>query len=83
MASLVSPISKSDAEDKARFWVVWNRYELSRTDWNVDLGRDSRKVAEVLEANGYAVASREVLDSAGWGSWRVRAGEVLREMFPQ
>jgi len=81
--ALMEAISKSDAEDRARFWVVWNRYELSRADWNVDLGRDSRKVAEALEANGFPVASREVLDSAGWGGWRVRAGEILREMFPQ
>jgi outer membrane protein assembly factor BamB/enterochelin esterase-like enzyme len=81
--ALMEAISESDAEAKARFWVVWNRYELSRADWNVDLGRDSRKVAEALEANGYAVVGREVLDGAGWGSWRIRAGELLMEMFPQ
>jgi outer membrane protein assembly factor BamB/enterochelin esterase-like enzyme len=81
--ALMKVISESDAGDKARFWVVWNRYEIRRAEWNVDLGRDSRKVAEALESNGFSVASREVVDSAGWGSWRVRAGELLAEMFPQ
>lgn len=81
--ALMKVISESDAGDKARFWVVWNRYELHRAEWNVDLGRDSRKVAEALESNGLTVASREVLDGAGWGSWRVQAGELLAEMFPQ
>jgi enterochelin esterase-like enzyme/outer membrane protein assembly factor BamB len=81
--ALMEAISKKDAKDKARFWVVWNRYEIHRAEGNVDLGRDSRKVAEALESNGFPVASREVLDSAGWGSWRIRAGEVLAEMFPQ
>jgi outer membrane protein assembly factor BamB/enterochelin esterase-like enzyme len=80
--ALMQAISESDTEAKARFWVVWNRYELRRAEWNVDLGRDSRKVAEALESNGFSVTSREVLDSAGWGSWRIRAGEVLAEMFP-
>ena len=35
-----------------------------------------------LEAKGYTVVTREAKDSAGWGSWRVRAAEVLELMFP-
>jgi outer membrane protein assembly factor BamB/enterochelin esterase-like enzyme len=79
---LMEAISNGAGEGSARFWVVWNRYELRRAEWNVDLGRDSRRVVEALEANGFPVVSREVLDGAGWGGWRVRAGEVLEQMFP-
>jgi enterochelin esterase-like enzyme/outer membrane protein assembly factor BamB len=80
---LMDAIAKSEGRDKPRFWVLWNRYEVRRAEWNVDLARDSRRVAEALEEQGFSVASREVLDSAGWGGWRVTVGEVLEQMFPK
>jgi enterochelin esterase-like enzyme len=80
---LAEAISAGEGKEKASFWVVWNRYELARADWNVDLGRDSRRVAEMLEAAGFTVVQSEALDSSGWGGWRVRAGEILEQMFPR
>ena len=67
---------------KARFLVFWNRYELYRADWNIDMAGDSRRVIEALEAGGYDAQGSEVLDGAGWGSWRVQVGKVLEEFFP-
>lgn len=80
---LLEAIDAKDGGAKARVWVVWNSNDLKRVDWDVDLARDSRSVAEALESNGYSVVTREVMDSAGWGSWRVRAGELLELMFPR
>jgi hypothetical protein len=68
--------------DKTAFWIAWNLYEIRRAEWNVDLARDSRRVAEALESGGFTVESREVVDSTGWGGWRVRAGEFLQRFYP-
>jgi enterochelin esterase family protein len=81
--ALAEAIAGSSGAEKPRSWIAWNRYEIRRAEWNVDLGRDSRRVAEMLESQGFAVEAREALDSAGWGSWRVRAAEFLKEMFPK
>jgi outer membrane protein assembly factor BamB/enterochelin esterase-like enzyme len=80
---LFEAIEKSSGEDKTRFWVVWNENDVRRAEWDVDLARDSRTVAEALEAKGYTVVTEEAADSAGWGGWCVRAGEALKLMFPR
>ena len=80
---LTKAIEESDGQNKPRFLVMWNRYELRREEWGVDLGRDSKRVVEALEAKDYSVVAMEVIDSSGWGGWRVRAGEVLEQFFPQ
>ena len=80
---LFEAIEGGKGDDKSRFWVLWNKNEISRVEWDVDLARDSRRVAEALETHGYGVVSQEALDSAGWGSWRVRAAEALVMMFPR
>ena len=80
---LLDAIEESSGEGKPRIWVVWNENELHRAEWNLDLARDSQQVAEALQDKGYTVVTREVKDSAGWGSWRVRAAEVLAQMFPR
>jgi enterochelin esterase-like enzyme len=80
---LYEAIEKGSGENQARFWVVWNENDLLRTEWDVDLARDSRSVAEALEAGGFTVVTEEAADSAGWGGWRVRAGEALKLMFPR
>jgi len=73
----------SEAGDpRAKFWIGWNRYELRRAEWSFDLAADSRKLAETLKAGGFTVSGGEALDSAGWGSWRVRAGEMLEFFYP-
>jgi outer membrane protein assembly factor BamB/enterochelin esterase-like enzyme len=80
---LMRAISESSAADKPKIWAVWNRYELRRAEWNLDLARDSRRVVEALETHGFPVESREVLDGAGWGSWRIRVAEILGQVFPR
>ena len=66
----------------ARFLVLWNRYELYRADWGIDMAGDSRRVIKALEARGFDAEGSELLDGAGWGSWRAQVGAVLEEFFP-
>ena len=75
-------LAKESDSGETEFVVVWNRYELRRAEWSIDLAADSRRLAEALEAGGHDVASAEALDSAGWGGWRARAGEILVDFFP-
>jgi enterochelin esterase-like enzyme len=79
---LTEAVSRGAGGEQPRFWITWNRAEVRRADWNVDIARDSRRVTEMLEAEGFPVVGREATDSSGWGSWRVRAAEVLQQMFP-
>ena len=81
-AGLMDAIATAGDGDQAAFWIAWNLYEIRRKEWDVDLARDSRRVAEALESGGFTVESREVVDSAGWGGWRVRAGEFLERFYP-
>jgi enterochelin esterase-like enzyme len=80
---LFEAIEEGKGKRDSRFWVLWNANELQRAEWDVDLNRDSRQVAAALEAGGYSLKALEVNDSAGWGSWRVRGAEILKEMFPR
>jgi outer membrane protein assembly factor BamB/enterochelin esterase-like enzyme len=68
---------------KPEFVITWSTNELRRTDWNADLARDTKKLAEQLEAAGFKVTKREAADSSGWGGWPVRAGEMLVTLFPR
>jgi enterochelin esterase-like enzyme/outer membrane protein assembly factor BamB len=79
---LTEAVSRGAGGEPPRFWITWNRAEVRRAEWNVDIARDSRRVTEMLEAEGFPVVGREATDSSGWGSWRVRAAEVLQQMFP-
>jgi len=74
--------AKESGAGETKYLVSWNRYELHRAEWNVDLAEDSRRLAEGLKAGGHDVGGGEALDSAGWGSWRARAGEILVDFFP-
>ena len=75
-------MESAGAKEKPSFWIVWAHHDLSREDWGVDLARDSRRLAEALDASGYPVQAWEAMDSAGWGGWRIRAAEVLQGFFP-
>lgn len=78
----VLALARESASGGAKYLVLWNRYELHRAEWNVDLAVDSRKLVEALQAGGHDVKGAEVLDSAGWGGWSARAGEILVDFFP-
>jgi enterochelin esterase-like enzyme len=66
-----------------RFLVYWNRYELAREEFGFDLAVDSRNLAEALKTGGHDVAGGEVLDAAGWGSWRARLSQILEDFYPK
>ncbi len=42
----------------------------------------SRELATLLGENGYSIVTNEVLDGAGWGSWRARTDRILESFFP-
>jgi enterochelin esterase family protein len=75
-------LETQDKGGKASFLVTWNRYDLRRAEWGLDVARDSERLTRALEAAGYAVAGGEVADGSGWGGWRVRGGEALERFFP-
>ncbi len=64
------------------FYLDWSRYELRNLDGGIDLGVDSRRLAQALRDGGYEFAGGEVLDSAGWGGWRARTDRMLEALFP-
>ncbi len=66
----------------SRFFITWNRYELRRAEWGLDLGEDSRRLVEALTLAGHDVEGLELLDSAGWGAWRAQVAEPLVRFFP-
>jgi enterochelin esterase family protein len=83
-AELITAVESFDASaGKPVFVISWSRNELRRADWNADLARDSKRLADALEAKGLAVTVREVPDSSGWGAWPIRAGEMLVSLFPE
>ena len=67
---------------KPSFAVAWHRDELHRADWNVDVAKDTERLAQALKAKGFAVETRQAQDASGWGAWPVRAGEMLVALFP-
>jgi enterochelin esterase-like enzyme/outer membrane protein assembly factor BamB len=78
----VLKLASEGGKGEAEYDVFWNRYELHREEWNVDLAADSRRLFEALQAGGYEVQGAEVLDSSGWTSWIARAGDILVDFFP-
>jgi len=65
-----------------RFHLDWNQYELALASADFDLGRDSERLWDALKSNGFKVAGGKANDGYGWGSWQVRAAEMLQEFFP-
>jgi len=64
------------------FVISWNRDELVRTDWNVDIGQDTQRLVQMLKEHGFEVEASQADDASGWGAWPVRAGEMLVALFP-
>jgi enterochelin esterase-like enzyme/outer membrane protein assembly factor BamB len=80
---LLGTVEAFDAQaSKPAFEITWSRDELHRADWNADVARDTRRLADALEQHGFRVSAREAPDCSGWGGWPVRAGEMLAALFP-
>ncbi len=73
-----------EREPKAEveFYLDWSRYEVRNLDAGVDLGVDSRRLAEALRAGGYEFVGGEAADSSGWAGWRSRTDVILETLFP-
>ena len=70
------------ASPRPHFNLIWNRYDLYNPDFSVDLRADSMRVAEAIRAQGFDLTGGEVVEGAGWGSWRAHAGDMLETFFP-
>ncbi len=66
----------------AAFYVDWNRYDERNVDRDWSFATDSRQFADMLRKGGYRVDGGEVVDSFGWGGWRIRIDRVLVALFP-
>ncbi len=82
-AERLASLASDNEPSGTRFLLYSNRYELRREEWNLDLAADTRRMADALKAAGHDVRAVEVLDAAGWGSWRAHAGDILTAFFPQ
>ncbi|MCP3981560.1 MAG: PQQ-binding-like beta-propeller repeat protein [bacterium] len=65
------------------FAIRWNRYELRRQEWGIDLEQHSARLTEALEKRGIRFTAAEMPNGYGWGAWRQQAGGMLEEFFPQ
>ncbi len=65
------------------FYVEWSINDLkAQGEGGVQCRRHSRELAALLKDNGYAITTDEVVDAAGWGSWRSRTDRILETFFP-
>jgi enterochelin esterase-like enzyme len=63
-------------------YVEWSRHDYLYEDIGIDAARDSRELAELLEAKGYPVRRNVVTGAAGWGSWRAQLDDILGAFYP-
>ncbi len=75
-AELIAELVGKASGRRPRFYVAWNRYEIWRPQ-SFDVREQSSTLAAGLKRQGFEVLGGERLDGAGWGSWRVAAGEAL------
>ncbi|MCP4205375.1 MAG: hypothetical protein GY769_25980 [bacterium] len=81
-SKLMTRLLEGERVSDSRFFVTWNRYELRREEWGLDLGEDCRRLVEALTLAGHDVDGLELLDSAGWGAWQAQVAEPLVCFFP-
>jgi len=67
-------------ENKASFYVEWSLNDFKLGD-GLRSEVDSRELARLLSENGHSVITNEVVDGAGWGSWRARTDRILESFF--
>ena len=79
---LMTTVESFAAASKPAIAVSWNRTEMHRPDWNLDVAKDTERLVQALEDKGFDVKTRQAEDAAGWGAWPVRAGEMLTALFP-
>ena len=73
---------RRDFAQGARLITLWGPAGIGKTRLAREYVRKHAVDAVFCELSE-ARTGGEVLDAAGWGSWRVRAGEALESFFPQ
>ncbi|MEM7582261.1 MAG: PQQ-binding-like beta-propeller repeat protein [Acidobacteriota bacterium] len=64
------------------FYVEWSLHDVRIERAGIDSERDSRALAALLGEHGFNRVTHEVVDGAGWGSWRARTDRILESLFP-
>ena len=81
MSSIAERIDQA-ASPKPRFYITWNRYEIFIPQ-SFDVGKQSSELAQNLRGHGFQVLGGQRLDGAGWGAWRIQAGQALMALLPK
>ena len=79
-------------QDSCRSWPLQTGHDNDRAQQfsvsssepgnETDTARDNRKLAALLEENGYNITWKEVASGPGWGTWRSRTDAVLETLLP-
>lgn len=80
--TLLEKLEGVKAEKAGAFTVLWNRFELQRQEWGIDLKQHSDRLVEALKKQGIRVDAEEMPNGYGWGAWRQQAGGLLEAFFP-
>ena len=64
-------------------YVDWSQYETRSVELKLDLRKDSLQLVALLDEKGLSHTGGEVVDAAGWGSWRARTDRILEAFFPR
>jgi outer membrane protein assembly factor BamB len=80
--TLLEKLEGVKPDGAGEFTLLWNRYELNRQDWGIDLKQHSGRMIEALKARGIGVSAEEMPNGYGWGAWRQQAGGLLEAFFP-
>jgi enterochelin esterase-like enzyme/outer membrane protein assembly factor BamB len=81
MASLTELLQEQGGAGPA-IYMDWTTRERIEPDNDIDVARDNRELAALLEENGYNVTRKEVASGPGWGTWRSRTDAVLETLLP-
>jgi enterochelin esterase-like enzyme/outer membrane protein assembly factor BamB len=79
---LMTTVDSFAGASKPAVAVTWNKTEMHRAEWNLDVAKDTERLVQALKDKGFDVKARQAEDTSGWGAWPVRAGEMLVTLFP-
>ena len=79
---LLKLIEESEKEDLT-FYVEWSSNDYRNGVWDFNAHKEMLRFVTALRAKGYEPTAVELVDGAGWGSWRARNDAVLEAIFPR
>ena len=80
-SEILARIEDGHAPADVHFQIHWNRYELRREEWGLDLGGDSRRLVRAMRNAEYRIEGGEILDASGWFGWGAHIDRILEAFF--